>query len=223
MSILEQLPELTAVNVLAAAVAVVVSLFLVIRLRIVRCVEFDVKELHAIVKKVVGKPLPEAFDLIHDELEKKYPGYIVSKKHRQWVLFNGGGAMGQMCVLHASLSEYLILYGSPLYSQGHSGRYLMDVYDFMIQGETKTYFAGEFKPHVYKAGDCSLLPMGAAKGYCCMADGWMLEYARGVISLGLPYFVCSSFFVTVDLVPWAKTVFRVGSNIVYNLLINRKI
>lgn len=117
MSILDQVPELTSVNMLIAAVAVVVSLFLFIKLRVVKNIEFDVKELHAvsvitlvaicdtlsklymqIVKKGVGKPLPEAFDLINDELVKRYPGYVVNKKDRRWVLFNGGGAMGQMYV-----------------------------------------------------------------------------------------------------------------------------
>lgn len=48
MSILDQVPELTSVNMLIAAVAVVVSLFLFIKLRVVKNIEFDVKELHAV-------------------------------------------------------------------------------------------------------------------------------------------------------------------------------
>jgi C-8 sterol isomerase len=212
-----------SVKILTVALAVLIAFFTAFKVRLVRGLQFNVEDLHAIVKKAVGKPLPEAFDYINDELEKKYPGYFVNKKDRKWVLFNGGGAMGQMCVLHASLSEYIIFYGSPLYSQGHSGRYLMDVYDFMIQGETKTYFAGEFKATTYKAGEYSILPMLSSKGYCCEGDSWMVEYARGVIALGLPYFICSSFFVTVDLVPWAKTVYIVAKNILYNIIVNRKL
>lgn len=210
-------------NVLSVLVAVTIGLFLFMKFKIVKSLQFDVKEIHAITKKAVGKPLNEAFDFINDELEKKYPGIVVNKKNRRWVLFNGGGAMGQMCVLHSSLTEYIILYGSPLYSQGHSGRYLMDVYDFMIQGETKTYFPGEFKATTFKAGEYSVLPAMSSKGYCCEKDAWMVEYARGVIALGLPYFICSSLFVTVDLVPWATTVYVVAKNIIYNIIVNRKI
>jgi C-8 sterol isomerase len=65
--------------------------------------------------------------------------------------------------------------------------------------------------------------LGSSKGYCCAADGWMLEYARGFIPLGLPYFICSSLFVTVDIFPWLTAVWKVGTQTAYNLLVNRKI
>jgi len=204
--------------------ASLITLFVLVKLHIMRCVVFDVKDLHNCVKKGVGKEnLEEAFEIINNELVKKYPNYIRPWSARRWMLFNGGGAMGQLTVLHASLSEYLIFYGNPLYSQGHSGRYLMDVYDFMIQGETKTFYADQFQATVYKAGEYSLLPLGKSKGYCCMANGWMLEYARGFIPLGLPYFICSSLFVTVDPFPWFVAVWKVGTQTAYNLLVNRKI
>jgi len=204
------------------AATVVVLLFL-IKIGLIRTVIFDVNKIHQAVKKGVGHPLPEALDIINKELERMYPGYIIGKGGRRWILFNGGGAMGQMTVLHASLTEYIIFYGSPLYSQGHSGRYIMDVYDFMIQGETKTYHAGELVCTTYKAGDYSLLKALNSKGYCCEKDGWMVEYARGFIPYGLPYFLCSSIFVTVDIIPWLTAVWRVGRNMVYNMIVKRKI
>lgn len=49
--------------------------------------------------KGVGKPLEEAFEIINNELVKKYPAYIRPWSSRKFMLFNGGGAMGQMYVL----------------------------------------------------------------------------------------------------------------------------
>ncbi|EGG16284.1 C-8 sterol isomerase [Cavenderia fasciculata] len=207
--------------ILLAIVSLVVLVYLLIKIRVLRGVKLDVKVLHECTKKGVGLPLDKAFDVINKEIAIKYPGLI--NTNRRWILFNGGGAMGQMCVLHASLSEYLILYGSPLYSQGHSGRYLMDVYDFMIKGETKTYFPGEFAPRVFPAGEYSYLPRLVAKGYCCEPESYMLEYGRGIIPLALPYFLCSSIFVTLDIVPWLTACYRVGYQVTKNLLFRRKI
>jgi len=205
------------------AIGIFVVGWLLIKIGLYKGVILDVEKLHQAAQKGVGKPLPEAFDIINRELERLYPGFIIPKKGRRWILFNGGGAMGQMTILHASLSEYLIFYGSPLYSQGHSGRYLMDVYDFMIQGTTKTYHAGEIVSRTYKPGEYSFLEHFKAKGYCCDTDSWMLEYGRGVIPLALPYFLCASIFVTFDIIPWLTSLFNVGTTVAWNLLVKRKI
>eukprot|EP01113_Clastostelium_recurvatum_P037657 TRINITY_DN552_c0_g1_i1.p2 TRINITY_DN552_c0_g1~~TRINITY_DN552_c0_g1_i1.p2 ORF type:complete len:235 (+),score=67.12 TRINITY_DN552_c0_g1_i1:102-806(+) len=217
------LPSITITQALTVAACVAAGVFLLIKVGILRTIELDVEGLHQATKKGIGKPLPEAFDIINAELERRYPGLIVPKSGRRWIIFNGGGAMGQMTVLHASLTEYLIFYGSPLYSQGHSGRYLMDVYDFMIQGETKTYHAAELTCTVFKAGEYSLLKHFNAKGYCCEKDSWMLEYGRGVIPFAVFYFLCASVFVTFDIIPWLTSVISVGKRVAYNLLVNRKI
>ncbi|GAM26534.1 hypothetical protein SAMD00019534_097090 [Acytostelium subglobosum LB1] len=219
--LLQAYQELNVVVITTSILALVLSVYLLIKIRMLRCIVLDVEGLHECTKKGVGKPIDQAFETIIAELAKKYPGFINTKP--QWILFNGGGAMGQMAVLHGSLSEYMILYGSPLYSQGHSGRYLMDVYDFMIQGETKTYFPGEFTPKVFKAGTYSYLPRLVAKGYCCERESYMVEYGRGIIPLALPYFLFSSIFVTLDIIPWLTACYHVGYQVTKNLLLRRKI
>jgi len=52
-------------------------------------------------------------------------------------------AMGQMSLLYGSLSEYVIVFGTPIGTEGHSGRYRSEVWDCMIAGETWCYQEGE--------------------------------------------------------------------------------
>ena len=56
------------------------------------------------------------------ELRRKYPGHILPDEDLQWVFVNAGGWMGSMCLLHASLTEYVLLFGTAVDTGGHSGR-----------------------------------------------------------------------------------------------------
>lgn len=57
------------------------------------------------------------------ELRKKHPGHILPDEDLQWVFVNAGGWMGSMCLLHASLTEYVLLFGTAVDTGGHSGRW----------------------------------------------------------------------------------------------------
>lgn len=54
-------------------------------------------------------------------LVSRYPGHILPDEDLQWVFVNAGGWMGSMCLLHASLTEYLLLFGTAVDTGGHSG------------------------------------------------------------------------------------------------------
>lgn len=63
-----------------------------------------------------------AFSKIIVELRKKHPGHILPDEDLQWVFVNAGGWMGSMCLLHASLTEYVLLFGTAVDTGGHSGK-----------------------------------------------------------------------------------------------------
>lgn len=66
------------------------------------------------------KPCPADLHLSLVNLPR-YPGHILPDEDLQWVFVNAGGWMGSMCLLHASLTEYLLLFGTAVDTGGHSG------------------------------------------------------------------------------------------------------
>ncbi|RJO74060.1 MAG: hypothetical protein C4523_01495 [Myxococcales bacterium] len=157
---------------------------------------FDPAVLHEIAQKGIGLPYDTMFQTVIAELDRRYPGRI--RVQQRWIFNNACGAMGQLTLLYGSLTEYLILFGTPIGTEGHSGRYSADVHDFMIDGEMLTYREGEFVPTVFKPGDRALLERGASKGYCVRDHAWMLEYSKGWIPFMLPTGLADNFFSNLD-------------------------
>lgn len=159
---------------------------------------FDPRKLDEIVKSSVGKSTEEAFNHITDLLDREYPGHIC--KERKWIFNNAGGAMGQLCILHASLREYIIIFGTCIGTEGHSGRYSSEVYDYMIQGEMQCEYEGIFKPEIHTPGNPpAYLGSKVVKHYRVKDEAWMLEYTRGWIAKMFPFGLCDSIFSTLDI------------------------
>jgi hypothetical protein len=157
---------------------------------------FDPEELAAIAREASKAPAGRALAAVHEGLLGRYPGLVESEI--RWVFNNAGGAMGQMALLHASLREYLLLFGTPIGTEGHSGRYRTEVWDFMLEGEMWCYHEGETSRSVYRPGDAAYLGKNRVKGYRIPDHGWMLEYARGPIPTMLPFGLADTVFSTVD-------------------------
>lgn len=126
---------------------------------------FDPDVLHKVAAEaaVMNITVKEKVKRITNELAKIYPDYIDT--HEEWMFNVAGGAMGHMTLLHCSITEYLIIFGSAIGTEGYSGRFLSDDYFTIIEGEQWSYYAGELDARVFKPGDVNLMPRGTSTGY----------------------------------------------------------
>lgn len=165
---------------------------------------FDPEILQEIAKKGMDLPHEQMFETVRTELDQKYPGRINDKI--QWIFNNAGGCMYSVAVLHASVKEYILIFGSPIGTQGHTGRHFAEIYDFVMDGEL--WYFGEdcpFERIVRKSGDKYYLGKLQSEGLCIPNHAWVLEYARGFIPSMLPFGMADSLLSTLDLKTVAGT------------------
>jgi C-8 sterol isomerase len=178
---------------------------------------FSPERLQEIARKGMGLAPQAMTQAIGEELLRAYPGHIEAKP--QWIFSVVAGATGIMAIFHASLSEYVLIFGTPIGTEGFSGRYRMDIYDFQISGETWTYTEDAwFERKVIKPGEMMHLKRGQVKGFRLPEGGWMLEYGRGIVPMALPLALGDSVFSCMDGTTVVKTLWTYGRLVVRELL-----
>eukprot|EP00297_Palpitomonas_bilix_P013699 CAMPEP_0113882758 /NCGR_PEP_ID=MMETSP0780_2-20120614/9161_1 /TAXON_ID=652834 /ORGANISM="Palpitomonas bilix" /LENGTH=222 /DNA_ID=CAMNT_0000869865 /DNA_START=37 /DNA_END=705 /DNA_ORIENTATION=+ /assembly_acc=CAM_ASM_000599 len=158
-----------------------------------------------------GERRQAIFANITAELQLRYGDHI--SQNPEWVFINAGGFIGTFCVLHASLTEYILIFGTPLVSSGHSGRYWADIYDTLVQGKYKQWPEGTTEYVVHGPGDTVVHKKWEGAMVYWDEHTWMLEYARGIIPSTLGFALADSLFSTQDFYTVFKT-FKVYAQLV---------
>lgn len=181
---------------------------------------FDPRRLYEIAQLGVDLPTEAAFATVIAALEQEYPGHICTRQ--DWIFSVAGGAMGQLTLLHGSLREYIILFGSCNGVEGHSGRYGSEVFDFVFKGEMHCEYEGRFALETHTPGTVAYLGPSVVKHYQIKQEAWMLEYARGTIPAMLPFGLSDSLVSTLDFRTVGRTLRNYGRLVVKELVTQRK-
>ncbi|CAH0028130.1 unnamed protein product [Clonostachys rhizophaga] len=184
---------------------------------------FDKPYMHDLSKRAIyahGNDTDAIVKYIVSELYEKYPS-AVNPRHddpSEWMFNNHGSAMGGMYIIHASLTEYLIIYGTPLGTEGHSGRHTADDYFHILTGEERAYVPGKYEPEIYPPGSVHHLKRGTVKQYKCPDHCFALELASGWIPPMLFFGFADTFTSTLDFPTLYRTVVLTAREMVGNLI-----
>ena len=155
-------------------------------------------------------------DTIVNELRKRIDRKYLTDGE-EWIFNNAGGAMGAMFIIHASFSEYLIIFGTPLGTEGHTGLHTADDYFHILYGEQWAFAAGDLDKEVYPVGSVHFLPRGHTKQFKMHRGCWALEYARGWIPPMMPFGLADTLISTLDYKTLYHTIRISGREMIRNL------
>ncbi|KAL4401962.1 C-8 sterol isomerase [Malassezia pachydermatis] len=213
--------------ILVTIVAVLGSLYSFLDSRLNQFYVFDQAKVHEITKSAIAKHGDKA-DLIFEEIIselRKDPKVARTlnpnsfRDHNEWVFNNAGGAMGSMYIIHASITEYLIFFGTPIGTEGHTGRHTADDYFHILTGEQLAFSAGDLVPERYPAGTMHHLRRGEVQQYIMPETGcWALELAQGWIPPMLPFGFVDTLSSTLDFPTFWRTAMITGREMIKNLL-----
>ncbi|EKM57555.1 uncharacterized protein PHACADRAFT_251242 [Phanerochaete carnosa HHB-10118-sp] len=189
---------------------------------------FEPESLHQLAKAAIAaSPDPNdawfMANYIAKNLTETYPQtqIALNPNPSEWVFSNAGGAMGAMYVIHASITEYLIVFGTPIGTEGHTGLHTADDYFNILVGEQWAFSPPNLQMERYPAGSVHHLPRGQMKQYKMHEGCFALEYARGWIPLMLPFGLADVLFSTLDYVSFYDTARISGREMFKNLLIGK--
>ncbi|KAF5855159.1 C-8 sterol isomerase [Aspergillus alliaceus] len=208
-----------SLTLLATLLALLAGLYNYFDSRLEQFYIFEPSQLHDLSQRAIaahGNDTRAVVNYIVSELDEKIPGNHLNKEE-EWVFNNAGGAMGAMYIIHASITEYLIIFGTAIGTEGHTGRHTADDYFNILQGTQLAYVPGSYEPEVYPQGSVHHLRRGEVKQYKMDASCFALEYARGWIPPMLFFGYADTFSSTLDFPTLWATSRITGREMIANL------
>ncbi|KPM41290.1 C-8 sterol isomerase [Neonectria ditissima] len=205
--------------ILAVLTGLLTSVFYVLEKNLDSFYIFDLDHLDTLSKRAIaehGNNTRGIVEYIVSELNERSPAFV--NLDEEWVFNNAGGAMGAMYIIHASVTEYLIIFGTAIGTEGHSGRHTADDYFHILTGTQLAYVPGEFEPEVYPPGSIHHLRRGVVKQYKMPESCFALEYARGWIPPMLFFGYADTFSSTLDFPTLWRTSVITGREMIANLM-----
>lgn len=206
-------------GILGLLTALLASVFYVLEQNLDKFYIFDLEHLDDLSKRALaehGSNTRAVVEYIVTELNEKTPAHI--NPNEEWVFNNAGGAMGAMYIIHASVTEYLIVFGTAIGTEGHTGRHTADDYFHILSGTQLAYVPGSYEPEVYPPGSIHHLRRGDVKQYKMPESCFALEYARGWIPPMLFFGFADGLSSTLDFPTLWHTTRITGREMISNLL-----
>ncbi|KAF2645335.1 C-8 sterol isomerase [Massarina eburnea CBS 473.64] len=207
-------------TILGGIIAAISSLMYFLDSHLEKFYIFTPAEMHGVAKDAIalhGNNTTAIISHIVSELHRAHPDHI--NLDEEWIFNNAGGAMGAMYIIHASITEYVIVFGSAVGTEGHSGRHTADDYFTILSGEQLAYSPGpgRFEPERYPQGSMHHMKRGEVKQYRMREACFALEYARGWIPPMLGFGYADTFTSTLDFYTLWRTTWVTGYEMVANL------
>jgi len=159
---------------------------------------------------------------IRSELARRYPDHI-DTSHDVWVTNLAGGFKTSMLIMHASLTEYVMIWGSQAATTGHSGRNVATFDDWLLSGRGRWWPEGGLEHRDEHPGDhihTTFLSGGIVQ---LDAGTFMLEYCHGYIPMLLPFGLGDALFSSMDAVTLARSLYAYGRLALKELFLNGKV
>ncbi|KAJ6590235.1 ERG2/sigma1 receptor-like protein [Mycena sp. CBHHK59/15] len=184
---------------------------------------FEPSEVHEIAQAAIAASPNDTAGMIQHivtNLVQTHPSNKVkfNLNSNEWVFNTAGGAMGAMYIIHASITEYLIIFGTPLGTEGHTGVLTVDNYFNILVGEQWAFSPGQLEMERYTPGTVHHSPRGTTKQYKMHRGCFALEYSRGWIPFMLPFGFWDVFTSNFDIPSVYTTVRIAGREMIRNIL-----